>query len=125
MLSNAAGQPDAVYLSCFTGDCKGSTFTHELGHNAGLMHNIEIAPQNGVFPYSRGAFFKGTDQKEYYTIMAYGTKDPNLVNWESDAVRVDKFTGTSTMHAGAPTGSATADSVKSLQQILPIMSKYR
>lgn len=50
-------------------------FTHELGHNMGLMHERADNPGNQPFPYSHGHVFEypsGTDSETYGTIMYTG-----------------------------------------------------
>ena len=80
-------------LGCFSN----RTFTHELGHNMGCCH----APGDGggcttggVFPYSVGHRFTGSDAIQYRTVMAYapGTRIPRFsspgVSWAGTATGI-------------------------------------
>ncbi|MFN9126258.1 MAG: reprolysin-like metallopeptidase, partial [bacterium] len=80
-------------LDCFSN----RTFTHELGHNMGACH----APgdgggcnSGGIFSYSLGHRFFGTDGLQYRTVMAYlpGTRIPRfsspLVTWAGTATGI-------------------------------------
>ncbi|MEY2795527.1 MAG: hypothetical protein RIR10_1243, partial [Planctomycetota bacterium] len=79
-------------LGCFSN----RTFTHELGHNMGCCH----APgdgggclSGGVFPYSTGHRFFGTNGTEYRTVMAY-----------APGSRIGHFSSPSVLYQGTPTG---------------------
>ncbi len=81
-------------LGCFSN----RTFTHELGHNMGCCH----APgdgggclSGGVFPYSTGHRFTGTNGTQYRTVMAY-----------SPGTRIGRFSSPSVVFQGTPTGIA-------------------
>jgi len=78
------------------------TFAHELGHNMGCCH----APNDGggcttggVFPYSVGHRFNGTNGTMYRTVMAY-----------SPGARIDHFSNPLVNYNGTATGVAPSGS---------------
>ena len=80
-------------------DCLSSqTLAHELGHNMGCCH----APNDGggcnsggLFPYSLGHRFFGTNGTQYRTVMAY-----------NPGSRIDNFSNPEVDFSGTPTGVA-------------------
>lgn len=101
-------------LGCFTN----RTFTHELGHNMGCCH----APGDGggctaggVFPYSVGHRFLGTDGAQYRTVMAY-----------SPGTRIPHFSSPLVAYAGTPTGIAdSVDNARSINITRFAFTQYR
>ena len=101
-------------LGCFSN----RTFTHELGHNMGACHaqgDGGGCNTGGIFSYSLGNRFFGTDGQQYRTVMAYapGTRIPRfsspLVNW-----------------AGTATGIANQrDNARTLNETRPAFTNFR
>ena len=93
---SAAFERDA--FSVVNRDCSADNWSlaHEVGHNQGCAHNRENASVNGLYSYSYGHRFAGTDGNDYRTIMSYigsGT-------WE----RIAYFSNPSVSFQGTPTG---------------------
>jgi peptidyl-Asp metalloendopeptidase len=83
-----------VYWSCATGYY---SFAHEMGHNMGCQHDVgNAAGQPGLYSYSYGWRFTGTDAVLYRTIMAY---DPGT--------RIQRFSNPNVNYMGTPTGDAS------------------
>jgi alpha-tubulin suppressor-like RCC1 family protein len=99
-------------------DCRSSiTFAHEVGHNMGCCHERvgAGAPCNGLFAYSNGNYFTGTDNVTYRTIMAYppGADAP-------------VFSGPAVVWAGTVTGVAgETDNVRTINDTRLALSNYR
>jgi hypothetical protein len=101
-------------LGCFTN----RTFTHELGHNMGCCH----APgdgggclSGGVFPYSTGHRFFGTNGAEYRTVMAY-----------APGTRIPRFSSPLVSYQGTPTGIADArDNARTINTTRFAFTQYR
>lgn len=101
-------------LGCFPG----KTFTHELGHNMGCCH----APgdgggctSGGVFPYSTGHRFFGTNDAQYRTVMAY-----------APGARIGRFSSPAVIFEGSPTGIADErDNVRSMNESRFIFTNFR
>ena len=100
--------------SCALG---GLTFTHEVGHNQGCCH----APGDGggcttggVFPYSVGHRFTATNGTQYRTVMAY-----------SPGTRIPRLSNPAVSFVGTPTGLATADNARTLNETAAVMANYR
>jgi hypothetical protein len=101
-------------LGCFSN----RTFTHELGHNMGCCH----APgdgggcnSGGVYPYSTGHRFFGTNGLQYRTVMAY-----------SPGARIGYFSSPLVTFQGTPTGIAgERDNARSINETRFVVSNFR
>ncbi len=101
-------------LSCFSN----RTFTHELGHNMGCCH----APgdgggclSGGIFPYSVGHRFDGSDGVTYRTVMAY-----------SPGTRIPYFSSATATHQGVTTGIADErDNARTIIETNPVTTNFR
>lgn len=82
-----------VDQSCATGYY---SFAHELGHNMGCAHDVANSGGPGLYPYSYGWRFNGTNGTEYRTIMAY-----------APGTRIQRFSNPNTNYFGTATGVAT------------------
>ncbi|MCE2885296.1 MAG: M12 family metallo-peptidase [Planctomycetaceae bacterium] len=113
-VDQAAYGVSVTALGCFSN----RTFTHELGHNMGCCH----APgdgggclSGGVFPYSTGHRFVGTNGTEYRTVMAY-----------SPGTRIGRFSSPSVLFQGTPTGIADErDNARSMNTTRLIVANFR
>ncbi|MCE2881448.1 MAG: M12 family metallo-peptidase [Planctomycetaceae bacterium] len=101
-------------LGCFSN----RTFTHELGHNMGCCH----APgdgggctSGGVFPYSTGHRFVGTNGTEYRTVMAY-----------APGTRIGRLSSPLLTFQGTPTGIADErDNARSMRETRFNVANFR
>ena len=81
----------AVHYSCATGYY---SFAHEIGHNQGAEHaNPESSQGSGLYNYSHGWRWSGSDGQPYRSVMAY-----------SPGNRVPYFSNPNVNHLGAATG---------------------
>lgn len=90
--------------------CRVNTFTHEIGHGMGLVHDREYSTTyQGAFPYSYAwGVVNAMDQtKAFGTIMSY--KGPAMIMLFSSPAL-------STQCAGGPCGFAETDSTRSSDQ---------
>jgi peptidyl-Asp metalloendopeptidase len=87
--SFASSAFSAVAWDCATGYY---SFSHEIGHNMGCGHDRANAG-SGLYPYSYGWRFLGTNGAQYRTIMAY---DPGT--------RIQHFSNPDVSFFGTPTG---------------------
>ncbi len=71
------------------------TFGHELGHNLGCAHDRDNTSSGGLFSYSYGWRFNGTDSTLYRTVMSY-----------SPGLRITHFSNPDVSFIGTPTGVA-------------------
>ncbi|MEY4102903.1 MAG: hypothetical protein RL461_105, partial [Planctomycetota bacterium] len=99
------------------------TFAHELGHNMGCCHASGDGggcTSGGIFPYSVGWRFAGTNGTTYRTVMAY-----------QPGSRIDHFSNPNVSFQGAPTGvepSAStqgAHNSRTIGETLAAISSYR
>lgn len=101
-------------LGCFSN----RTFTHELGHNMGCCH----APgdgggclSGGVFPYSTGHRFVGTNGTQYRTVMAY-----------SPGTRIGRFSSPTVLFQGTATGVADErDNARTINETRFTVANFR
>ncbi|MDR1497468.1 MAG: immunoglobulin domain-containing protein [Puniceicoccales bacterium] len=117
ILTTMNGEPDWAFS--VIGPDVGWSFAHEIGHNQGCAHAREQNDGSGIFAYSFGYRMPGSN---YCTVMAY----PN----ETFPVRIDHFSNPEVSYNGHATGVAegepnAADNVKTINQTLPILVKYR
>lgn len=95
--------------------CVDLSLAHEMGHNLGAAHNVEISPNNGLFAYSHGY---RNDAFAFYDIMAYG-----LGSQTQYAVYSTPLLSSC---EGQPCGTAaTADVARTLRQTMPIAAAFR
>lgn len=91
------------------------TPTHEMGHNLGSNHAPEDAPFGSLFPYSFG--YKDAP-RSFRTVMAYACADV-------PCPRILSFSNPALSHNGGPTGSATQDNARSINQAAPVVASFR
>lgn len=82
--------------------CAVNTFTHEIGHSLGLVHDRENSSFSGVFNYAYAWGVQGT----FATIMSY--KQPMLMYFSTPTL--------ATKCAGQPCGYAETDTARSSDQ---------
>ncbi len=96
--------------------CAINTFTHEIGHSLGLVHDREYSNFTGVFDYS----YAWGVQNSFATIMSY--KQPVLMYFSSPAL--------TTKCAGQPCGypetdnARSSDQSKSVNYTAPIIANF-
>lgn len=96
--------------------CEYTTFAHELGHNMGLVHDIDDSSTPGAFPYAYG-WRQTLPKGSFHTIMAYSTADQVLVPYFADP--------NITLCNGNPCGDATqANQTLALNQTMPVVAAF-
>jgi len=124
-IMNAAHNPDYGYSTVSDGQydenngyysyCPSVSMAHEIGHNLGAAHNIQISPTGGLFPYSHGY---RDDAANFYDVMAYGLDGQQQFDIYATPLLTNCY--------NAPCGNAaTADVVRTLQQTMPIAANFR
>ena len=90
-----------------------SVLAHELGHNQGCCHDRDNCG-GGVFSYSFGHRYMGTDGIQYRTVMSYlpGT-------W------IKHFSSPLVNFAGAPTGEAQTDNARTINETSAVIANFR
>ncbi len=84
------------------------SFGHEMGHNMGCAHDRENSSGQGLYSYSYGWRFTGTNGVQYRTIMGY-----------APGIRIQRFSNPDVSYFGTPTGVAvgTANESHNAQSI--------
>lgn len=96
--------------------CRDETLAHELGHNMGQTHNIEISERPGVHAYSYG--YREASNSGFYTVMAYRLED-------SSQFSIRHFANPGINFAGRPTGVANvSDNTRSLNLTMPVAADF-
>lgn len=127
LLSNTSG--DASIAFCISRVQQTSwtyTLVHEQGHNMGTHHHSQqiTQPGPGIFSYSSGWRWTGTDNGQYCSVMTYeGSGD------FADGIahsRVAYFSNPSINYQGVATGDAVnGDNARSLREMKHIVAAYK
>ena len=118
-LGSANGNSGAAYSVCKV-MAVGSpirSFAHEIGHNLGCGHAADQGGSSGAFSYSFGWRFKGTDDKNYRTLLSY-QKEPT-------EPRIPYYSAPSVSYQGTATGTATADNAKTISAVIVKAIAYK
>jgi hypothetical protein len=103
----------------FTYSCPNETLAHEMAHNMGQQHNPEDSNgDSGTHTYSYG--YREAASNGFYTIMAYPISN-------SQQFLIPYYGNPSVNHPGTgrPTGTATADNARSLNQSMLLVAQFR
>lgn len=97
--------------------CREESFAHELGHNMGQAHNIEVSGSNtGAHAYSYG--YREASTNGFYTVMAYSLGD--------DQTPIRHFANPSITYDGRVTGMTNvSDNARSMNLTMPIIAMFR
>ncbi|SDX14436.1 reprolysin-like metallopeptidase [Lysobacter enzymogenes] len=96
--------------------CKDTTFSHELGHNWGLVHDSANSDKPGPFPYTFG-WKRDLPGGGFYTLMAYGSSGQSPAPYYSNP---DIY-----LCKGQPCGDAgTANQARALRTTLRVASAF-
>jgi|GEM_PF-3094157 len=100
-----------------------TTTVHEWGHNMGCHHRKDqtTQPGPGLYSYSAGWRWIGSDSKRYCSIMSYND------SWDGNYVYgKEYFSNPNINHLGAPTGHAVdGDNARNLREIKSVIAAYR
>jgi hypothetical protein len=124
VMNKASGTPTYAF-SLVRVQQSGWTYTsiHELGHNLGCGHRKDqaVQPGPGLFSYSAGWRWIGSDGKRYCSIMSYQD------DWDGNKVtQVPYFSSPLIYYLGAAVGDAiNADNTRTIKQTGPIVGAYR
>ncbi|MEV5680623.1 M12 family metallo-peptidase [Streptomyces sp. NPDC052179] len=98
--------------------------SHEIGHNLGLAHDRGTIEDNAdgsmdvspVRPYNTGWV---TEDRKYYTIMAYRS------SCGDHCKRISRFSSAEGRWRGRSLGDTSNDSARALRETLPVVAGYR
>ena len=102
------------------------TTIHEIGHNMGLGHHKDqnIQPGPGLYSYSAGWRWVGTDNRRYCSVRTY-----EQGSYFADGMthtRVPYFSNPSVTYTGAATGDAgNGDNARTVRETKNIIAAYR
>lgn len=94
------------------------TTVHEMGHNMGCHHrrNQSTQPGPGLYSYSAGWRWIGTNSGKYASIMSYE---------EDSYSRVAYWASPTNYYMGAATGTATDDNARTIRNVKAVVAGYR
>jgi hypothetical protein len=101
-----------------TGAIGGKTFTHEIGHLQGLAHNVENPSSAPVYPYGYG-YRLCVEPMAFRDIMSFPCGN------QVSAPRINQFGNPLITYNGYPTGTATSNPAKALNDNALAVSRYR
>ena len=126
LLTSTGGQPNYAYSVCAIQSVADShTMTHEVGHNLGCDHSKDMLPVSargpGIFSYSAGWYFTGTNLTDYCTIMAY-----NNDGYGNTYVEAPYFSSPLVTYRGTLTGDAAdGDNARTIRNTMNVVAAYR
>jgi alpha-tubulin suppressor-like RCC1 family protein len=93
-------------------------FQHEIGHNLGGAHDRDNSETGGLYPYSHGHRFNGSNSRLYRTVMAY-----------APGTRINHFSNPNIEYSNTPTGIESgeqpADNARTFNNIATTANEYR
>jgi hypothetical protein len=127
VLSWEGGSPNYGFSVCRVQQV-GWTYTliHELGHNMGCGHHKEQnqQPGPGLYDYSAGWRWQGTDDGYYCSVMAYAGGE--YYDDGQDHTRVGHFSNPDIDYAGVATGEAVdGDNARTIWEVKGVVGDYR
>jgi hypothetical protein len=124
LLNTASGSPGYAFCIGRVQQVSWTTTTvHEWGHNMGCHHRKDqpVQPGPGLYSFSAGWRWIGSDGKKYCSIMSYQDDYGG-----SAPTQVPYFSNPSILYQGAPTGhAADGDNARTLRVIKAVISAYR
>jgi hypothetical protein len=125
LITNPSGDSRYGFSLTRVQQAAGTTHVHEMGHNMGMAHSRlqnsnPAGAGGGMFNYSTGWRWTGTDGIGYTSVMTYNEGDQG----------VHIFSNPSINWSGTPTGSYTepgapADNARSARNIKHVIAAYR
>jgi hypothetical protein len=98
----------------------GWTYTtiHEMGHNMGCHHRRDqvTQPGPGLYPYSAGWHWTGTNGSKYADVMSYE---------DGGYSRVAYWSSPTNKYMGVATGTVTDDNARTIQNIKAVIAAYK
>jgi hypothetical protein len=127
LLNNSNGNPNIAFsITRIQQAATSLTHPHEMGHNMGCHHHKaqNFQPGPGLFSYSAGWRWTGTDNVNYCDLMTYSGG-----SYFADGVshtNVAYFSNPNISHVNVPTGDAiNGDNARTLREIRHVISAYR
>ncbi len=125
LMNSLQGRPELGFSITRVQQAMGTTHAHEMGHNMGNNHSRNqqqnaAGSTGGIFEYSTGWRWRGSDGRGYVSVMTYNDGD----------ISFNTFSNPDVLHLDAPTGSYTragapADNARSMREIKHIIADYR
>ena len=127
LLTSTAGQPAYGFSLTRIQQASGTyTTIHEIAHNLGCHHHKQqnTQPGPGIFSYSAGWRWNGTNNSRYCSIMTY-----EAGSYFSDGIshtRVPYFSSPNIQYSSGITGNAAdGDNARTIRQTKTAVSSYR
>lgn len=127
LLNNSGGRPTYAFSLAGVSSATGHTPIHEMGHNMGCGHHKQqnFQPGPGLFSYSAGWRWTGTDGVLYSSVMSY-TAAGYFPSNPYNSTRVGYFSNPSVTYMGVATGHATnGDNARTIRETKHVLAAYR
>ncbi len=123
-LTSSLGDPAYAFtVSAIQSADISHTLTHEVGHNFGCGHSKyqKDSQGPGLYSYSAGWYFEGTDAMDYGTIMAY-----NKDGYGNTYIETPYFSNPDIRYEGGITGHAVdGDNARTIENMMNVVAGYR
>ncbi len=127
LLNSTSGNPQTAFcLVRVQQAATGYTHGHELGHNMGCHHHRDqnVQPGPGLFSYSAGGRWVGTNNGRYCSVMTYASGSYFADGFTH--TQVAHFSNPSVLYQGVPTGDAVlADNARTIRETKEVIAAYR
>ncbi|HOF21838.1 MAG TPA: M12 family metallo-peptidase, partial [Bacteroidales bacterium] len=127
LLTSTGGQPAYGFSLTRVQQASGTyTTIHEIAHNLGCHHHKQqnTQPGPGIFPYSAGWRWNGTNNSHYCSIMTY--EDGSYFSDGISHTRVPYFSNPNIQYGSGITGNASdGDNARTIRQTKTAVSSYR
>jgi len=126
LMTEPAGNSDYGFSLVRVQQMAGPTTVHEMGHNIGMHHSKlqNFQPGPGVYSYSAGGRWMGSDGVGYCSVMTYsgGSYFPDGI----PHFRIPVFSSPHVSHLSALTGDAVdADNARTGREMKHVIAAYR
>lgn len=127
LLNTASGDPETAFSLVRIQQASNTfTYVHEMGHNLGCHHHKEqnYQPGPGLFDYSAGWRWVGTNGQMYCSVMTYDSG--KYFSDGKDSTQVGYFSNPSISYLSKATGhAANGDNARTIREVKHTVAAYR
>lgn len=127
LLYTASGDPGTAFSLVRVQQADFSfTYIHEMGHNLGCHHhkNQNYQPGPGLFDYSAGWRWVGTNGQMFCSVMTYS--DGSYFSDGKDCTQVGYFSDPGISYLGKVTGhAANGNNARTIREVKHVVAAYR
>jgi len=127
LLNSSAGKPNQAFSLAGVSTATAFTPIHEMGHNMGCGHHKQqnFQPGPGLWSFSAGWRWTGTDEVLYSSVMSY-TAAGYFPSYPYSSTRVGYFSNPTVNYMGVATGHLDdGDNAWTIQNTKHVIAAYR